>query len=383
MKTTYLHKLWLVCLLLFLASATINAQTDSYFKDSLDGAFDVSEWVLTAHGFIPIPMLITEPALGGIGGALVPVFISRNDPYIDTVNGKVVVERIRPNLYALGAAYTANGSWMGFAAAAGVIKKWRTYYRLATGFANINMNFYRTFPVTGEQSYEFTIQTLPIYGQLIKQVKHSKWFVGSNYLFMQTNLKRTNPLFAEEQSGIARKVSRLNALVQFDDRDNIFTPDDGFMFNTQVGASNEKIGSDYNYEQVNSAAFYYVPITHNLIGGFRMEYQQVWNDVPFYLIPFVNLRGIPVARYQGKIATLGEVELRWDIKPRWSVMVFGGSGKATNSWDDYSNAQWHSSAGFGGRYLIARKIKLRMGFDIARGPEQWAYYIVFGTSWMR
>jgi hypothetical protein len=39
--------------------------------------------------------------------------------------------------------------------------------------------------------------------------------------------------------------------------------------------------------------------------------------------------------------------------------------------------------GGGFRYLIARKFKLRMGVDIARGPEKWAYYIVFGNTWGR
>src|SRR6478609_488891 len=128
------------------ASAQNKNSNRSFFRDSTDGAFDVSEWVLTAHGFIPIPMLITEPALGGIGGALIPVFISRNDPYVDTVNGKAVIERVKPNLYAMGGAYTANGSWMAFGATAGVLKKWRVHYRLATGYANINLNFYREFP---------------------------------------------------------------------------------------------------------------------------------------------------------------------------------------------------------------------------------------------
>ena len=32
---------------------------------------------------------------------------------------------------------------------------------------------------------------------------------------------------------------------------------------------------------------------------------------------------------------------------------------------------WNAGAGF--RYLIARSLGLKMGIDIARGPEDWAF----------
>ena len=49
-------------------------------KDSLDGAFDLSDYVIDANGFVPVPMIITEPAVGGFGGALIPVFIKKRPP---------------------------------------------------------------------------------------------------------------------------------------------------------------------------------------------------------------------------------------------------------------------------------------------------------------
>ncbi len=354
----------------------------SLFRDSTDGAFDVSEWVLTAHGFIPVPMLITEPALGGFGGALMAVFITRNTPYVDTVNGKPVKQRVKPNIYGLGAAYTANGTWLTAGALTGVIKKWRAYYRLVSGYANVNLHFYRTVPALGDQSFLFTIKTVPVYGQLIKQINRSHWYAGANYLYLQSQIQRGDPIFYKPEE-ISSKVSRLSMLVEYDSRDNIFTPNKGLLLNAQGGAAGQSIGSDYDYQSINTAAFYYVPLSHQFIAGFRAEYQQVWNDVPFYLKPFINLRGIPIARYQGNVTTLAETELRWDFVPRWSGLVFGGSGKAFQEWADFSDAQWHSSMGVGGRYLIASKLKLRMGVDVARGQEQWAYYIVFGTSWVR
>jgi hypothetical protein len=45
-------------------------------KDTLDGKFDFSRFLIDAHGFIPVPFIITEPALGGFGGAIVPMFLT-------------------------------------------------------------------------------------------------------------------------------------------------------------------------------------------------------------------------------------------------------------------------------------------------------------------
>ncbi|MNU10472.1 hypothetical protein D3C72_2576330 [compost metagenome] len=64
-------------------------------------------------------------------------------------------------------------------------------------------------------------------------------------------------------------------------------------------------------------------------------------------------------------------------------MGYGGLASAFNDWDQAFAKPVVYSYGTGFRYLLARKFKLRMGVDVAKGPEQWAYYIVFGSNWMR
>ena len=88
-------------------------------------------------------------------------------------------------------------------------------------------------------------------------------------------------------------------------------------------------------------------------------------------------------RYQGMVTTLAETEWRWDFASRFSAVVFGGAGNAVMDLDEFSDSEWHPTGGVGGRYLIARRLGLRMGIDVARGPEKWAYYMVFGTNWVR
>ena len=85
-------------------------------------------------------------------------------------------------------------------------------------------------------------------------------------------------------------------------------------------------------------------------------------------------------QYQGDKTLLGEAELRWSFTPRWALVGFGGAGKAYNDGKKGDTDIIHSK-GLGIRYLIASKLGLQMGLDIAKGPDDTAFYIQFGSSW--
>ena len=78
---------------------------------------------------------------------------------------------------------------------------------------------------------------------------------------------------------------------------------------------------------------------------------------------------------------LGEVELRWSFTPRWVLVGFGGAGRAYSD-GERGDTDVVYSKGIGMRYLIASKLGLQMGLDIANGPDDTAFYIQFGSSWI-
>src|SRR6516164_3493499 len=107
---------------IFSASAQTKKKHVS-LKDSLDGAFDLSDYVIDANGFIPIPFIITEPALGGIGGALIPIFLKKRPPYVDSIDGKVEETPVAPDITGALGAYTANNTWLTAAFRSGTLIK--------------------------------------------------------------------------------------------------------------------------------------------------------------------------------------------------------------------------------------------------------------------
>ena len=105
-----------------------------------------------------------------------------------------------------------------------------------------------------------------------------------------------------------------------------------------------------------------------------------FGDVPFYALPFIELRGVPAFRYVADNTVVGEVEIRWDFVERWSAVFFGGVGAAVGE-GRLSGQTLPWNAGLGFRYLLVKDTQFRVGIDVARGPETFAGYIILGTAW--
>ena len=376
-------KFFLINVLFILLTTTMMAQKPHIsVKDSLDGAFDLSDYIIYAHGFLVVPTVITEPALGGIGGAIVPVFLKKHAPVVDE-NGKK--RFINPDITGAIGMYTGNKSWMAGAFRSSTLIKPRILYRVMAGYGNMNLSFYENLPSGKDLEFKLNFKSTVFYTQWLKQFRNPKWSAGPQYLFLNSNIDLPDanlPSFVKPKD-IKSTVSQLGGALQFDGRDNIFTPDKGIRLQSDFFWSDKGLGSDYNAWRVNLSAIGYYPIAKKLIGGLRLEGEQAFGNPPFYLLPGINLRGIPAARYQGKTSIVTEAELRWDVYRRWSLMGYGGLASAFNDWDKAFAKPVVYSYGTGFRYLLARKFKLRMGVDVAKGPEDWAYYVVFGSNWMR
>jgi hypothetical protein len=385
-KKWHFKQLLLLCVLFISFSCYAQHEKAKIsLKDSVDGGFDLSDYIIDAHGFVPVPYFITEPALGGFGFALIPVFIKKRPPYIDSIKGQRVVTPIAPDITGGAGLYTVNGSWFTGLFRSGTFVKSRIKYIAGGGFGSINMNYYRTIPNKGEKEFAFNIKAYAASLQATKRIGYSHWYAGLKYFLAGTDVKYKGSDTATfvkpiEYSSI---VSQLGAIIELDNRDNIFTPDKGMKLHVDAIRSDNIFGSDYDYWRMNYYTYMYKPLTKKLIGGLRIDGQQTFGDVPFWLLPYIDMRGVAANRYQGNADILSEAEFRWDFYRRWSIMLFSGAGKAFDDWSDFGSSKWVISYGTGFRYLIARKFGLRMGIDIAKGPDQWAYYIVFGSNWLK
>ena len=363
------------------------------FKDPSDGKFDVSGWSeeeeAITGGFLPIPIIESEPAIGGLALGVGLLYIREKSWTKDTDSqtgkpGKETRKR-PPVISGIAGAYSLNDSWLiGF----GHQDNWLNdsfRYSGGLGYGSLNLDFYGIGQnaLSGDSSIRFNIESLILLQDLKYRLFKSDFFLGARYLFLNTESVFDGsdiiPGIPPEQ--FDSKDGGLGPVLQYDTRDNIFTPTRGSLVDISAMFYDSTFGGDFTYQKYKVGGFTWLPVHKKVTLGLRLEGSLADGDTPFYAVSFIKLRGIPALRYQDDVAVMGEVEARWQAFSRWSILGFVGSGRVAESFSDLDKATSRNTFGAGFRYLIARKFGLHSGIDIARGPEETYAYIQIGSAW--
>lgn len=358
------------------------------FVSEEDGKFDISDFLSTKYGFMPIPVIVTEPAVG-YGGGLNLMFL--HDSLASSAKRKSP-----PSISGVVGAGTENGTLIGGAYHLGFWKEDTIRSMSAIGAIDLNMNFYLR-----DVGVDMNLKGYAAYQELMFRIGESNFFLGGNYLYIDIESEKNNkefpildPLFEREF-----KMGALAAVVQYDTRDTIFTPSKGLFAKALLRRFDENFGGNENFWRTGAKAFYFHPLFDKVILGLRLEGESVHASaeerVPYVVYPSINIRGIPAMRYQGEKMALGEVQLRWEFMDRWDLVLFGGSGRvfgeeyqfepgigAVKKNVSFQDAPSHEAGGIGFRYELARKFGLWGGLDFATNEENdFAFYITIGSAW--
>lgn len=353
----------------------------SQFKDPEDGKFDMSKYLLeNLSGFMPVPIIITEPAVGS-GLGLAPIFFHtpKEDQMKPDENGKVIL----PNISAVAAGVTGNDSWF---AGAGHFRNWsKDKYRYAVfgGYGDVNLDWY---PSGGEGIASDGIG-FNVTGGMLDQtfyygLAESKWFVGANWRYSESEVS-FDTFLPPGLLNTENTVSSMSVIALYENLDFQMSPRKGLKFELKAEYGRDAIGSDFDFDQYTWQLRQYIGIAEKWTLAWRLDGATISGNAPFYLEPFVKLEGIPAMRYRGPTAMTFEVRGGYDLTPRWTLMAFGGGGRAADSLSDLGSATTYSAAGGGFRYLIAQALGMRVGIDVAHGPEGTYSYLVVGSAWGR
>ncbi|MBK9655943.1 MAG: BamA/TamA family outer membrane protein, partial [Rhodanobacteraceae bacterium] len=252
--------------------------TGSRFRSGDDAAFDLSGFLDEAHGFVPVFVPITEPAVG-LGGALGLVFIDKGQ------GGD------RPDISAVAGMRTDNGT-------DGVLLGDSRYWHegrvqtLAAVFdAGINLRFYGV----GTAAREYGLDTRGGMVQGRWQIGDTKTWFGAGYALADTKVRfDIAPGLPElpDLEGDSRAAALVTSLTH-DNRDNLFTPSSGNYLDATVAFFADALGSDADYQRVSLTGIHYRPLSDTLFLGVLASIGLSYGDSPFYLIPAIHMRGVP------------------------------------------------------------------------------------------
>jgi hypothetical protein len=371
-----------MCLILIICiNLNIHAQEKkagflTAFHDSTDGALDISDWLLNKKGILIIPTIITEPAVGyGIGGAAVffhSSYTARKGP---------------PSMSGVLGGVTQNGTWAAGVFHAGFWKRDRIRYMgaLVKLYANVdfyapgNLDLFSDVPVNLNLDSWFLLQ------QIKFRIAGSDFFAGGRYMLLKTQNTFEIPLDIPEYTAqeFHSTLSEVSLKLEYDSRNNIFTPTKGVLVGLSGTYSDTWLGGEDLYGRIGLVLIGYFPASNRVSVGIRHESNYTLGNEPFWARPIVNLRGAPLMKYQNVNTTLMEAEVSWNVYKRWYLAGFTGIGNAFSSFAEFENGKSVTTLGTGFRYLLARKLGAHMGMDFAMSNDDFAFYIIFGTAWLK
>ena len=336
-------------------------------RDTTDNAIDLSTYLTKKNGVLPIVVPVTEPAVGYgavVGGLF---FVPKKGPHK------------QPDMVSVATGLTSNKTWIAGGGYLGFWKGDKIRYRAVAGYGDIKLDYY----VFGKIPINLNLKTILFLQQGIFRLGESDFFLGGKYLFTKVKIPVFDDIDLLPDRDLHLINSGLSLIAEYDTEDNFLSPTKGLKVHLSYDQNHKILGSDKNWGRFNFHSHLHYPINHKWTPALRIEAIVATGDIPFYAKPYVNLRGVPFLRYQGKIVTVAETEQLYNLTPRWGMVGFGGVGAAFHSFEKLHSNDFVWNAGGGVRYTIARALGLKIGADVARGPEDWAFYVVIGSGWLR
>ncbi|UJF17323.1 glyceraldehyde-3-phosphate dehydrogenase [Vibrio sp. SS-MA-C1-2] len=343
MQNRHEHSLLHSILISILMLTPILSSANS-FTDSIDKQFDIGEYLAeNAYGFLPIPIILTEPATG-FGGGMLGLFLHESDAQKNK-RQKLAESKLgggahllTPALSLIGAYGTNNGTW---AVQAGHRRTWhRDHIRYTVNgkYGDTHMSFYPfinsdTLPNDKlklgnkewkvNQLLQFRVLDSPLFIGFSQEYYHSQLTIEDNAAYWEEIALQYN------YDNYSPNLSALGLFIEYDTLNSYLYPTAGADYTLEYKFYRSGFGSDYTFDLLNLTTInYFSPLENkNWIFGIKGQLASVIDAnqlLPPPTYPDINLRGIPKNHYQNQNTSSIEGQVMWKITNRWVVSVFGG-----------------------------------------------------------
>jgi hypothetical protein len=338
--------------------------------------------------FLPIPIFITEPAIGvGLGAALGYFHKKKGVPQDEASIPRAMTtqtpsktgkeKKPPPTITGIAAAYTDSGTWAVGIGHSASWKKDEIRYAGVLGYANVKSTIYRQ-----DIPFDFDIKGAILYQNIKFRLGKSNFFLGGKLSALVADalidLGTDHPIVPGE--GDISDIG-LAAQAVWETRDNTMTPNQGQLIELEAWRYDDAIGGDFNYWNLNLKINSFHQLHDRFVLGWRIDGKAVDGKPPFWGYPWITLRGIPALRYQNERVGVVEVEGRFSLAKRWGIVGFFGGGATDGDIPIFETADNIRAGGVGGRFLFKPEENLWVGIDVARGPEDTYFYVQVGQAW--
>jgi len=181
-------------------------------------------------------------------------------------------------------------------------------------------------------------------------------------------------------------VSGLGFILNWDTRNNIFTPSRGNYWQASAYFNGKTLGGDFNFTQVKVDLRTYQPgIAPSHVLALQALYQSATGPLaPFYRYAKLGgdslMRGYYKGRYRDKHYLAVQAEYRLPVWWKFGIVGFAALGDVAPAFDKFRIAQFKYAVGMGLRFKIAPKEGANLRADIAFGPGTTGIYFTAGEA---
>ena len=355
------------------------AESEANLRHKHQSVQDTSLHPKIQKGIIPVPIIITEPALGGFGGGLALGYLHSNR------------HSIRPNtpptISGIAGGVTSNGTWFAGLGHSHSFVNDHIRYMGGMAYTDVRITFYDNNSVLfGSIPFNVIMNSWGTVQKLLFRIKESNMFLGPSYIFINSKIRlneNTDHPLLDSLINSIEQTSNLGMLgleFNYDSRDNFLSPNKGLYIGGKYHYNASFLGGDQDFGKTEIFGKVYLQVSNQVFGAFRIDGQFIGEEAPFYARPYIYLRGVPAARYQGNQVMVVETQWRWLFYRNLSIVGFTGTGKALDNFDEFGSAEWIYNYGGGARFALKRLFDMRMGVDVAWSNEDFAWYISVGSS---
>ena len=233
----------------------------SRFRDPDDDKLDLSAFLASAYGFVPLLVPITDPAVG-YGAVAAAMFVHGEPP----AQGEPFV---RPSISVVGGLRTENDTRGWFGANLGTWRGGRVRTIAALADMDVNLEFFGLGgdAATTAQGLGYSVTARGGVAGGNYRLGDTQFWMGLRYTAVDTRVSLEPSVVELPNVPLDDYDLRLGALtpsLTLDRRDNFFTPIRGWYVDLAVPMYRESLGSDRDFETANLTGMYFRPFAKSL-----------------------------------------------------------------------------------------------------------------------
>jgi hypothetical protein len=243
------------------------------------------------------------------------------------------------------------------------------------GVAELNLDFYGIGGFIFRNPIPFKLEgKIGRLGGAVRVIPNT--FVGVRGFYADTEFSTNSNRPIRGNLALNVKLRGIGPFVEHDTRDSTWYPESGTQAKLNITRFDDVLLRRNDFNTFDSFVSHYASLRDNLVlaGNFRAAY--AGEGAPFFLFPFVDLRGFPALQFMNKSVVQAEAELRWrpfrfdnTFFSEMGFVAFAGGGVATRKLSNWRDAPVAYAGGLGVRYRVSEDDRINVGIDVAWGRD--------------